>query len=160
VACGPYYGNTHFVPVLLAHSNGVAYAVGDVLGEVQEISMPSHNRGGVIRRIVLLDTEDQQPDLRLFFFREEPTTGTYTDNAPLALNATDMANYIGHVDVSGWETDGSLAYLALEEVDQEYRVESATHRSQGAFWFITQINSIVTYTGSGKLRMTFGIWPD
>jgi hypothetical protein len=155
-----YYGKTHFKPVTPAHSDGVLYTVGDVLGGVQEILMSSHGRGGLVRRVVILDRQNLAPDLRLFFFRENPSAGAYADNAPLALNVADMANYIGHEDVVSWETDGVLSWTILKEINQEYRLESGNFPAETRFWVIPQINTGVTYTGAGKLTFTYAIWPD
>jgi hypothetical protein len=78
---------------------GAAYSSGDVLGTPQKITDAFVNpRGlGIIRNVVITDTNNQKLGVDLLFFNADPGT-LGGDNA--ALDITDLSTLVGRITVA------------------------------------------------------------
>lgn len=114
--------------VTLGVSNSPDYVAGDVIDGV--VTLTEFGAGGIrlLRSITAKEPGGGTPALKLLFFRDSPSGGTYQDNAALAWGSGDMANLIGVVTVaaSDWVTLASKSVVSLGGIDQGHEAESGS----------------------------------
>ena len=131
-----------------------AYTVGDVCGGVQTLLNVARTAGGavVLKSFGIRDLAKQDSDFVIWFFDEEPTNGTYTDNAPLDIHDTDHAMLVGWMDVYSSDfkdaADNSMAYLRNSGLQM-------TANGSRNLYAIAQINTADTYVGTSDLTFLY-----
>jgi hypothetical protein len=97
VVAGKYLKRTQFTPVI----NTAAYASGDVLGTLMEITGAARftGGGGYIRSITVLDnTQAQRAAMDILFFDRSVTAAA--NNAPVTMSDADMVFFEGLVAIA------------------------------------------------------------
>lgn len=89
-----------------------AFADGDAMGGLHEIDrfFPAVSVQGVIESIMVLDRHKQAKDFDIFFFRDNPSASTITNNAAFSLHDDDSSKLAGfygiedsdYLDVGGF----------------------------------------------------------
>lgn len=92
-----YYKVISFTPTLDTN----AYATGDRMGSITEVTDFWRNVGGVniLKSIAILDTAKQKVAFDIFFFNSQPTVAS-ADNAAIDISDAEMAKCIGHVSIA------------------------------------------------------------
>jgi hypothetical protein len=73
-------------------TSATPYTAGDVVGGKIQLRPGTGLSGqGTVQDVKIVDTLNQKSALTILLFKDEPTGGTYTDNAPLVLGAGDYA---------------------------------------------------------------------
>ncbi len=131
--------------------SATAYSANDVVGTVLTLTNAIPNKVGFLENLLIIDRDNQKPNLSILLFNTQPATGTYTDNAVLAL-ATDHTNLIAQVDTddASWRTLGTNAILNLVCLDR-LTVGASTN-----LWAVVVTRSTPTYTQATNLAVKFG----
>ena len=97
-----------------------AYTSGDVVGGIITLATlhPTGGRQVELRSLTLKDVADEKPALNIYFFKNTPAGGTYTDNAALVWDAADLGNLVGFVKVlaADWETEAGQAIVSFSDI--------------------------------------------
>ena len=101
------------------------YAADDVVGGIITLSnvMAVSGRPALLKSVILKDAAGQGPALSLFFLRDTPAGGTYTDNAAIVWGSTgegDSARRVGLVRVTAgdWYTVAGQSTVVLGGIEQ------------------------------------------
>lgn len=113
---GEVGGNSQQVDVTPTITAG-AYSANDVVGGIQTLTSAARTSGKetVLLSLVITDKAMQDAAFSIFFFNANPGTGTYTDNAALDIDDTDLGLCIGALQVASDyidAADNSVATLA------------------------------------------------
>jgi hypothetical protein len=105
-------------PSSVAVTTSGAYAAGDVVGGIIEITTVNAASGRPVdlASIVVSDKNGNAVDLFLFFFRATPSGGTYTDNSALVWGSGDVANVVASVKIlsTDWMVAASQSVVGVE----------------------------------------------
>jgi hypothetical protein len=161
---GEVGGNSDIVKVGITGSTTPAYSLNDVVGGKLTITsaMRINNGKGTLQDIVLVDTAAVHPPLEILLFSQDPTGGTYTDNAAFALNTTDAGNLIDSftLSVSDWkQLGGTNLWLARVDPSKMGRVVEATG-SNANLYAVLVATATFTLTSTTQLRIAFGFLRD
>ena len=90
-------------------TTGTAYSENDCIGGKKSLTglgQPASGDPIQITSIRLLDKQNQKPDLQLLFFRDDPESGTYTDNAAAVVHSVDFdkLSFVQRVVAADWIT--------------------------------------------------------
>lgn len=79
-----------------------AYAVHNVVGGIQTLTGAVRNPNGrsTLENLTIFDAAATSAAFEMFFFKQKPTNGTYADKGAITINALDIPNLIGKVDVA------------------------------------------------------------
>src|ERR1700692_4128520 len=77
------------------------YSIGDAIGPVQTLAVMDENNGtAILTSLTLVDTLAKNPGVDILFYSQIPG-GTITDNAALAITASEHAKYfLGRVQIA------------------------------------------------------------
>lgn len=121
-ASGNAYGGTKAVyrPTITVAT--AAYVAGDGIGGIISLTnfVPVSGGKAEIDGITITELGGQTPALTITFFKATPTGGTYSDNDPLAVDATDVAD----------ETGSPVQFVA-----GDYRTINATGHKKASLTF-------------------------
>lgn len=119
-----------------------AYTGGDALGPKQSIDMPG--KTGIIRTVLIHDSDDQGSNLNVWFFDTEPAG--IADDAAFALLDADMDRVMGLVLVDTYQ-DGINNQVGMEHPNIPYVTYG------GKMHFQLETLATPTYTAAGiKVR--------
>lgn len=92
-------GNT--VTITPTISASPDYSVGDVIGGIQTIALANFASGlpTKLQSLAVIDKTGASPQFTVLLFKATPAGGTYTDNAALVIDASDLADFVGMVKV-------------------------------------------------------------
>jgi hypothetical protein len=149
----PVFNQTRTVDITPTITAG-AYSAGDVIGGLLAFDVYSAGGGGTIRRVLMIDADDEKAAGRLYLFSAAPTT--IADNAPFAPSAADLRKLIDVITIAGNEyaTVNSRAYVVKRDLGIDYA--SADGRVY-AYWVC---DSAVTYGTTGDLTLRLTAWED
>ena len=96
----PVNGSSDTVVVIPTITAG-AYAVNDSVGAIQALTGAARtsDKETVLQSLVITDLAMQDVDFKIFFFNQNPSNGTYTDNIELGIHDTDMGFCVGVLEV-------------------------------------------------------------
>ncbi len=86
------------------------YSTGDLVGGLLTLTHPiadgngtsTYPTGGLIHQVLITDLAKQSVDKDVVFFDTNPSNTSFTENAALDINDTDLLNVIGVVTVETW----------------------------------------------------------
>ena len=101
---GEVGGSTINVAVTPAITAG-AYSALDTIGGIQTIANAARATGKptTLQSIIIKDLAMVSPNFKIWFFNANPATGTYTDNAALDIDDTDLGLCVGAVNCANGE---------------------------------------------------------
>lgn len=111
-------------------TSGAGYVTGDVIGGI--IPLTSVNfiaaRRVALRTLQINDKGNVSPSFNIYFLRDTPSGGTYTDNAPLVWGAGDSANKVGQLKVTNGDymSDASQSSVNYSDLLIKMQVASTT----------------------------------
>jgi hypothetical protein len=114
---------------MIAVTTSGAYAAGDVIGGIVAIPFtPRSGRRVTLRSVQINDKNGNSSPLNLYFFKDTPAAGTYTDNSALAWGAGDSANKVGQVKVAAGDylVDASQSSVNLSSLNVKMPVLAST----------------------------------
>lgn len=130
------------------------YTANDVIGGVQTITGAARVSGKetILQSVVITDLAMQDAIIRIFFFNQNPTNGTYTDNAPLDIHDTDMGFCIGSIEVVASDymdaADSSVATVRNLGL-------GLTPSGSANLYSIAQVTETPTYTSTSDLAFKY-----
>ncbi len=127
------------------------YASGDVIDGIQTLT-GAGARHSFLNNIVIVDQDGEKAPITFHFFKALPT-GTYTDNAAIAINSADYSKWIGSVAVlAGDYLDvGSDAIAKKMPINLEINPTADDN-----LYVIPEVGSAPTYAAATDLRFDFG----
>jgi hypothetical protein len=152
----PLQGTPLVAIQVVVPTSAATYSANNVVGGVQTLAGAARVAGGkaVLESVAVIDAATQGAQLTLLFFKGKPTLGTYTDAGALTLNAADLPNYIGKVDLTAASYDpaGSADKVnSLGDIMLELTGDAA-----GNVYVVATTTGTPTYTAS-CLTVTYGI---
>jgi hypothetical protein len=150
----PIYNQTLILDLTPTISAGSAYAAGDVVGGLLTFNVYSAGGGGTIRRIALIDSDNEKAALRLYLFSTAPTS--IADNAAFAPSAADLKKLLDVVAFAAddYTTVNSRAFIVERDLDLDY--ETADGRVYGYL----VCDATPTYTAASDLTIRLTAWVD
>ena len=149
----PIFNKTRVVDVTPAITAG-AYAAGDVIGGLLTFDVYSAGGGGTIRRVVMIDTDDEKAAGKLYLFNAAPSG--IADNAPFVPTAADMKKLIDIVSISAADYVSINSKAAAIKRDLAIDYQTANGRVY-AYWVC---DATPTYTTTGDLTFRLTAWED
>ncbi|MDX2163040.1 MAG: hypothetical protein SF162_17115 [bacterium] len=149
----PLFNQTHICDLTPAITAG-AYSAGDVVGGLLVFALHSAGGGGVVRRLVIIDGDNERAAGRLFLFNGPPAA--VVDNAPFAPTRADLNKLVGVIAVSAadYTTVNSRAFALIRDLSIEFTAPDG--RLYG--YFVCDATPVYTTTGDLTLRLT--AWED
>lgn len=149
----PIFNQTRIIDVTPTITAG-AYSAGDVIGGLIMFDVFSAGGGGTIRRIALLDADDEKAACKLYLFSAPPAA--VADNAPFAPNTTDQRKL---VDVIPF---GAGDYVSLNgdayAVKRDLNIDYAA--ADGRLYAYLVCDGTPSYTSTGDLMLRLTAWED
>ena len=133
-----------------------AYASGDVLAEVQEVTgaLRSAALTGVIQSLAVLDKDDQGEALDVVFFKASASLGT--ENAAVSISDADADKILGVVEVAA----GDFVDLVNSQLAVKANLSIVAAVASGTSIYVGAISrGTGTYTASG-ITLKIGILQD
>lgn len=100
----------------LAITTNGAYGAGDVVGGLLQFPMTGQQGdNGILQDLLLVDAAENDAELYVIFFNENPSASTLTNNAAPTIHASDLAKIaaIVHVEAADWISIGGCAVASL-----------------------------------------------
>lgn len=157
------------LPVDLRHSNlsivatptvstSPAYSSGDLIGTKLTLANAARIAGGsgYLRSLVLTDKAKQSAQIDVVFFRTDPSNTTFTDNAALVVNATDLLTIVGHVSIvtADWCAFNANSVATKAGLGLEYQLVGTS------LYACLVSRGTPTYTSTSDLQLTIKVEPD
>lgn len=129
------------------------YSGGDVLGGVLMLDANGFGEGGIIRRIILVDDDNEKASLKLHLFNSAPTT--FADSEAYLPTVDDLNKQIGVISIGAtdYTTYNGNAIAFIEEVNLDYTIDDY-------LYLYVVCDAVPTYTASTDLTFRFVIWAD
>lgn len=158
-----HYGAQYLVKVTPTVSNNVAYSSGDQVGGIMTITNGAFDEDRVVKlsSLTVMDREQQDPNLTVYFFDDLPTLGGGSlDNG--AFDITDaevLAKCVGFVAI------GSSDYVDADEVAVVTKTPNlimksvhadSTNKKTGNLYAVAVTTSTPTFTSTASLKFVFG----
>jgi len=140
-------------------SSGAAYATGDVLGTLQTLANAARISGGsgtVLSVTVLDKTQAQRANIDLLFF--DRTVTVAADNAPVAMSDADMANCLGVISLTTYNT--AWPGTPLNSVETTLAVNLPFVLSGTSLFVVAVVRGTPTYTSTSDLIFSYVIQQD
>lgn len=139
------------------------YSSGDNIGGQIAINMNgSVTIGGILKQIAMVDAAGLGPQLTILFFNKA-LTGTFTDNAAIAPDATDDSHFLGKVEIAttDWVTVASKKYLSKEcSLAIVGEVVGTDAYSPKRIYAAIVCYATLNYAAATDLKIGFGICQD
>ena len=135
-----------------------AYSIGDVVGgQLTVVNAARFTSWGLLIENINMFCDDAlSPNLKVMFFQQSLTGGTYTDNAAMVLSSSDKGAWVANAEIpsGSWETLVSDAWVT---VPTNIRIRpNATQDIR----ILIVAKSIFTLTASTNLRISLGAVQD
>lgn len=133
-----------------------AYTANDCIGgKLTLANALSSIRSGMGRllSISIQDLAAQKAALKIFFFKANPDSGTYTDNQPLDIHDTDMLDCLGviEVDVGDYAEAADNAVATLTGIDKVVKADD-----KSTLYALVKVVGTPTYVSVSDLKFMFG----
>lgn len=130
------------------------YSAGDGAGGIISLTTVNSASGRPVKLVSVTAKDDgnQGPALTLLFFKATPAGGTYTDNAALVIDATDLADLVGVVRIlsTDWVTISSKKMVAVGGIDQLMAVSATT------LFLLVSVDGAWNAASTSDLTLEFG----
>ncbi len=149
----PIFNKTRMVDLTPAITAG-AYTAGDVIGGMLTFDVHSAGGGGTIRRVTLIDVDNEKAAGKLYLFNSAPTSTA--DNAAFAPSAADMRKLIDVVSISAadYASVNSKAAAIKRDLAIDYTA------ADGRIYAYFVCDGTPTYTTAGDLTFRLTVWED
>jgi len=149
----PIFNNTRMVDVTPTITAG-AYSAGDVIGGLLTFDVHSAGGGGTIRRVTVIDSDDEKAASKLYLFSAPPAI--IADNTPFAPTAADLRKLVDIVTLASNEytTINGRAVAIKRDVGIDY---VASDGRVYAYWVC---DGAITYATTGDLTLRITVWLD
>jgi hypothetical protein len=98
------------------------YSVADCIGGIITLSNVISVANGVSKfdSLSISDKSGTAPQFSMYFFKDTPTGGTYTDNLPIVWGANDASNFLGRINVGAldYKTISGVSFATLLVIGQ------------------------------------------
>jgi len=142
-------GGTTAVATATPTVSTTAYASGDVIGA--KLTFANIGRvaagTGLIQDVTILCKSAQTFACDLVLFKADPTNSTFTDNAALAVHASDLPNVIGAIPISTWTNLGTPSIAQASQLARAYALASG----------VTSMFGVLVSRGTPNLASTSDI---
>ncbi len=143
------------LPVIVTPTiTGGAYTALDVIGAIQTLTDAARESGGTVTldTLIIRDLAIQDADITIFFFNQNPSNGTYTDNIALDIHDTDMGFFVGAVRVlsSDYDDAADSSAATLKNVGLDMTAVGSAN-----LYAIAQILVGDTYVGTSDLTFVY-----
>jgi len=142
---GQVGGHTAIVDVALTLDTD-AYADGDVLAEVQEVSNALRTDGGsgLLQSVIVIDKSDQGEALDIYLFSDSASLGT--ENAAVSISDADAAKIVARVEIgsSDYYDLGGVQVAVSSNLAMPLEVSSGT-----SIWLGVVSRGTGTYSADG-----------
>lgn len=151
----PINNLTKFVDVTPTITAG-AYSAGDVVGGLMTLNVASAGGGGVIKRVIIADGDNEKAAGSIYVFTASPTS--FADNAAFAPVIGDFQKLIGVIPVAAGDyvTVNSEAYALIKDLSLEYVCPTGNLFA----YFVTATGVTPTYGTTSDLQFRFVVWCD
>jgi hypothetical protein len=153
VVAGKHLIRSQQTPVI----NTAAYATGDVLGTLMEITNAARftGGGGYVRNITVLDkTQAQRAAIDVLFFDRSVTVAA--NNAAAAMSDADMAFFVGQVSILTTDYNTAFAGTPLNSVATKL-VELPFVVSATSLFALAVVRGTPTYTSTSDIVISYTI---
>lgn len=156
------YNHTATIDIALTVDTD-AYTANDVVGGLITIAVPK-SRGGTIRRVNLVDADNEDAAFTLHFFDQLPST--IADDAAFAPTIADLKKRIGVVTIvaGNYRTDNSLSTADIHDVNYDYDATVGLTLSEqsasGKIYAYLVATATPTYTATTDLTLRVTIWTE
>lgn len=150
----PLHGNTRKIEAALTITAG-AYSANDVVGGLVAVTVQSNRHAsGVIRKLSVVDDDNEKAALTIYWFSEAPTS--IADNAAFAPVIADLKKMSGSVAVAAGDyvTINSNAIAIKTDVNNDFSA------STGILYLYVVCTATPTYTATTDLTLELWIWED
>lgn len=147
-----------FTPVI----NTAAYDAGDQVGGINTLTNLAFDVDRAVRltHVTVIDQDEQDADLTLFFFDDLPTVSS-TNNT--ALNLTDaeiLSKLVGVVNVAGADyqdcAGSHVAHLSVDLVLKSVH-EDSEGKKTGNIYCLISTSATPTYSAVSSLKVILGV---
>lgn len=134
-----------------------AYTSGDVVGGVLTLNDVDDMKSisGVISTFIICDVDKQAINFDMILFAQEPTNGTYTDNAVIDVDVADIPFSLGVVSIDEHHDLGTTGISQDRNQNMVYR-----NRTDNNLYVIPVVRGAPTYTTTTSLTFKFGYLED
>lgn len=131
-----------------------AYTANDVVGGLITIDVHSSGGSGQLRRINIIDDDDEKAALTVYLFDQQPST--IADDAAFAPTVADLKKMIGVVSVvaGDYTTLNSNAHAIKDGLGIDFAAPD------GNLYAYVVCTGTPTYTAAGDLTLRFTAWVD
>ena len=155
-------GETHIgeigyskLPVIVTPTiTGGAYTALDIIGAIQTLTDAARETAGTVTldTLIIRDLAIQDADITIFFFNQNPSNGTYTDNIALDIHDTDMGFFVGAVRVlsSDYDDAADSSAATLRNVGLDMTAVGSAN-----LYAIAQILVGDSYASTGDLTFVY-----
>lgn len=126
-----------------------AYTAGDVVGGLIALDVIGVGNGGVVRRVMLVDDDNEKAAFKLHLFDAAPTT--IADDAAYAPSVSDLKKQVGTVSISSYTTYNGNAIAIVEGVDIDYSIDNFLYG-------YLVCDGTPTYTAATDLTLRMTVW--
>jgi hypothetical protein len=130
-----------------------AYAAGDVVGGVLTLTnvLSPTCFSSYLNSLMIIDRDNQKPNLSILLFNANPVNGAYSDNGPISL-AGDDTNLVAQIDTDDftWRTLNTKAALNATNLGRDVSGAGAN------LWAVIVTRGAATYTQTTNLVVKFG----
>lgn len=77
-----------------------AYTAKDNIGGLMNLALPKGHQAGIVQTLTLSDAAAQSKEIDVVFFNANPSATTFTDNAALDIDDTDLKRICGIATVT------------------------------------------------------------
>lgn len=128
-----------------------AYTAGDVVGGLITLDVIDVGSGGMVRRVILVDDDNEKAAFKLHLFDAAPTT--FADDEAYAPVIADLKKQVGSVSISSYTTYNSNAIAIVEGVDIDYRITNYLYG-------YLVCDATPTFTAATDLTLRVIVWAD
>jgi len=130
-----------------------AYSANDIVGGKITLA-GALNQASVLVFVSILDKGGQSAKTDFFFFNAD-LVGTYTDNAPFSIDATDMSKLIGSITVN------TADYIAVgsDSLATTLSLGIPLQSTDGSLYVLAVTRGTPTYTSTSDLVLRFSTNP-
>lgn len=122
---GEVGGKTQVSSVAPTVSASPAYSSGDVIGGKMTFAMARIAGGtGLVQMASIHCKSAQTFACDLVLFHTDPVASTFTDNAPLSVNAADFDKVLGVVHITDWTSLGTPSFAEATQLAMAYKIAS------------------------------------
>ncbi len=140
-----------------------AYTANDVVGGLITITVPE-SRGGTIRRVNLVDADNEDAAFTLHFFDQLPSI--IADDAAFAPTIADLKKRVGVVTIAAgdYRTDNGMSVADKHDVnfdvDGNRGVTESTASASGKIYAYLVATATPTYTAATDLTLLVTVWTE